>query len=125
MNRELDQPSGWTTRLGQNPAEITDFYTLERQLGKTVEMVCFSLNSGNQRSFSTALFEEIQFQPDQGVAIYGHLVNILIVGRRLQPLFQGLTLRRVKEVKEFSAQEWAPEDLFIEKIRIHSDYGEG
>lgn len=117
-----DNSSRWKPGSPTDPADQSDFYLQERQIGRQVEMTNFALKSGIHRAFPTAVFDEITFLPETGIYLYSRQVTIHIAGRHLDELYQLLVRRRVREVREFSNKEVGESELFIQSITIHSDY---
>lgn len=110
---------------GYRPSAIameSDFFTTERQIGRMVEMISFTLKTGTRRAFQAVLFDEIHFQPEIGIRFYSRLVTIEVVGRNLEPLYGQLIQRRVTEIREFSEAIISEGGLWIDHINIKSDY---
>ena len=122
-NQETYRPkSDGFVGFRQRESDKPEFYVLERQIGRTAEMVNFCLKSGVERGFSVMGFEEISYDPSKGIMIWGRSVTIQIIGRRLQTLHRHLVNRKVKEVREFVEGIIDEEGLVIEAIKIDSDY---
>ena len=125
MGNELDAlPPRWTAGFGQADQESSEFYLLERQIGRSVEVVSFALKTGTKRAFAMRLFDEIRFKPEVGISLFSRMVVVTIVGQNLDKLYQMLCQKRVKEVREFGEIAEDETVLVIEKITIHSDYDE-
>ncbi len=116
--------SSWSIGLNKDALDGSDFYITERQIGRTVEMISFALKCGNKRAFPVTVFDEIKYRPETGICLYSRMATIIIMGRNLNPLYELLISRRVKEVKDFCSQHVSEAELFIESITIHSDYDE-
>ncbi len=114
--------SEWSDGMNTGKPEMSGFYVLERQIGKTCEMVNFYLRSGVERAFSVMGFDEITYDPSNGIVIRGRSVTIQIAGRHLGELHKHLVARKVKEVREYVEALVNENELVIEEIGIHSDY---
>ena len=99
------------------------FFETERQIGKVVEMISFALKTGTKRAFPVLVFDEISYQPETGISLFGRHVTVKITGRNLEALYQMLTLRRVREVREFCDETVSEEGgLWVDAIQVFSDY---
>lgn len=121
-NSTSNHSSNWTKGFQKDVNVGSDFYITERQIGKSVEMVSFALKCGSKRAFPVTAFDEIKYRPETGISLYSRMATIIIMGRNLNPLYELLISRRVKEVKNFCSQHMTESELFIESITIHSDY---
>jgi hypothetical protein len=104
--------------FGQTESETSDFYQIERQIGKTAQMISFVLKTGTMRAFPVIAFEEITFKPERGITLYSRKTVVTIEGRNLNKLYAYLTHRRVNEIREFSMSTEKENHCFIAAIKI-------
>ena len=112
----------WAKGLNPHKNDSSDFYTIERQIGKQVEMINFCLKTGIERAFALVGIDEVRFTPEMGIVLFGRAATIHISGQNLQALHRLLVARKVKEVREFAEGEISKEALKVSSIKIHSDY---